>query len=71
MVVTCPLSPSAIRGVPVTSLWPRDPAAPSPFEKRTSIRHVIFTAETHNFPTGPWGCAGLGGVGGGGVGEGV
>ncbi|XP_074787006.1 phosphoribosylformylglycinamidine synthase [Athene noctua] len=42
---------SAIRGVPVTALWPRDPAAPSPFEKRTSIRHVIFTAETHNFPT--------------------
>ncbi|KAM9609504.1 phosphoribosylformylglycinamidine synthase isoform 5-T5 [Morphnus guianensis] len=42
---------SAIRGVPVTALWPRDPAEPSPFEKRTTIRHVIFTAETHNFPT--------------------
>ncbi|KAK4805222.1 hypothetical protein QYF61_011707, partial [Mycteria americana] len=42
---------SAIRGVPVTALWPRDPAKPSPFEKRTTIRHVIFTAETHNFPT--------------------
>ncbi|XP_051632746.1 phosphoribosylformylglycinamidine synthase-like [Manacus candei] len=43
---------SAIRGVPVTALWPRDPSRPSPFEKRTSVRHVTFTAETHNFPTG-------------------
>uniref|UniRef100_A0A8C3CJX4 phosphoribosylformylglycinamidine synthase n=1 Tax=Cairina moschata TaxID=8855 RepID=A0A8C3CJX4_CAIMO len=42
---------SAIRGVPVTALWPQDPARPSPFEKRTTTRHVIFTAETHNFPT--------------------
>ncbi|XP_068262722.1 phosphoribosylformylglycinamidine synthase [Nyctibius grandis] len=42
---------SAIRGVPVTALWPQHPAEPSPFEKRTTIRHVIFTAETHNFPT--------------------
>ncbi|XP_056366815.1 phosphoribosylformylglycinamidine synthase [Oenanthe melanoleuca] len=42
---------SAIRGVPVAALWPQDPAGPSPFEKRTSVRHVTFTAETHNFPT--------------------
>ncbi|KAM6307819.1 phosphoribosylformylglycinamidine synthase [Podargus strigoides] len=53
---------SAIRGVPVTALWPRDPAEPSPFEKRTTIRHVIFTAETHNFPTGQWGKIGGGGA---------
>ncbi|XP_068780153.1 phosphoribosylformylglycinamidine synthase [Struthio camelus] len=42
---------SAIRGVAVTALWPQDPTRASPFEKRTSTRHVIFTAETHNFPT--------------------
>nr|XP_056719462.1 phosphoribosylformylglycinamidine synthase [Euleptes europaea] len=43
---------SAIQGREVLSLWPRDPSHASPFEKRTSTRHVIFTAETHNFPTG-------------------
>ncbi|CAM2110731.1 unnamed protein product [Caretta caretta] len=43
---------SAIQGRTVCSLWPRDPSRPSRFEKRKSIRHVIFTAETHNFPTG-------------------
>ncbi|XP_061211324.1 phosphoribosylformylglycinamidine synthase [Neopsephotus bourkii] len=42
---------SAIRGAAVSSLWPQDPAGPSPYERRTSIRHVTFTAETHNFPT--------------------
>uniref|UniRef100_K7GDK9 phosphoribosylformylglycinamidine synthase n=1 Tax=Pelodiscus sinensis TaxID=13735 RepID=K7GDK9_PELSI len=42
---------SAIKGRPVCSLWPRDPSRPSPFEKKTSTRHVVFTAETHNFPT--------------------
>ncbi|XP_068035065.1 phosphoribosylformylglycinamidine synthase [Anomalospiza imberbis] len=42
---------SAIRGLPVAALWPQDPAGPSPYEKRTSVRHVTFTAETHNFPT--------------------
>ncbi|KAL7977699.1 hypothetical protein Chor_009648 [Crotalus horridus] len=48
---------SAIQGREVLSLWPSDPSKASPFEKRTSTRHVIFTAETHNFPTGyplPW-----------------
>ncbi|XP_050788679.1 phosphoribosylformylglycinamidine synthase isoform X3 [Gopherus flavomarginatus] len=43
---------SAIQGRAVCSLCPRDPSRPSCFEKRTSTRHVIFTAETHNFPTG-------------------
>ncbi|XP_053121790.1 phosphoribosylformylglycinamidine synthase [Hemicordylus capensis] len=43
---------SAIQGREILSLWPRDPSRASPFEKRTSTRHVIFTAETHNFPTG-------------------
>uniref|UniRef100_A0A452H179 Phosphoribosylformylglycinamidine synthase n=1 Tax=Gopherus agassizii TaxID=38772 RepID=A0A452H179_9SAUR len=43
---------SAVQGRAVCSLWPRDPSRPSCFEKRTSTRHVVFTAETHNFPTG-------------------
>ncbi|XP_028558155.2 phosphoribosylformylglycinamidine synthase [Podarcis muralis] len=43
---------SAIQGREVLSMWPSDPSRSSPFEKRTSTRHVIFTAETHNFPTG-------------------
>ncbi|XP_074839219.1 phosphoribosylformylglycinamidine synthase isoform X2 [Carettochelys insculpta] len=42
---------SAIQGRAVCSLRPRDPSRPSPFEKKTSVRHVVFTAETHNFPT--------------------
>ncbi|XP_054150595.1 phosphoribosylformylglycinamidine synthase, partial [Melozone crissalis] len=42
---------SAIRGVPVAALWPQSPAGPGPYERRTSVRHVTFTAETHNFPT--------------------
>lgn len=42
---------SAIKGRAVCSLWPRDPSRSSPFEKKTSTRHVVFTAETHNFPT--------------------
>uniref|UniRef100_A0A8C3F695 Phosphoribosylformylglycinamidine synthase n=1 Tax=Chrysemys picta bellii TaxID=8478 RepID=A0A8C3F695_CHRPI len=50
---------SAIQGRAVCSLWPRDPSRPSRFEKRTSTRHVIFTAETHNFPTGQCGGRGL------------
>uniref|UniRef100_A0A8D0HRT0 Phosphoribosylformylglycinamidine synthase n=1 Tax=Sphenodon punctatus TaxID=8508 RepID=A0A8D0HRT0_SPHPU len=56
---------SAIRGREVLSLWPKDPSRASPFEKRTSIRHVIFTAETHNFPTGAEEGGGLTGAGGG------
>ncbi|XP_014382443.1 phosphoribosylformylglycinamidine synthase [Alligator sinensis] len=43
---------SGIQGRAVLALWPSDPTRPSPFEKRTTMRHVIFTAETHNFPTG-------------------
>ncbi|XP_043942613.1 phosphoribosylformylglycinamidine synthase isoform X2 [Protopterus annectens] len=43
---------SAIEGREVSCLYPADPAEVSPFERRTSKRHVIFTAETHNFPTG-------------------
>lgn len=33
-------------------VYPKDPSEASPYETRRSLRHVIFTAETHNFPTG-------------------
>lgn len=33
-------------------VYPKDPSEASLYEKRRSLRHVIFTAETHNFPTG-------------------
>ncbi|XP_050194957.1 phosphoribosylformylglycinamidine synthase-like, partial [Myiozetetes cayanensis] len=55
---------SAIRGASVTALWPRDPWGPSPFERRTSLRHVTFTAETHNFPTAVAPFSGTTGTGG-------
>ncbi|XP_073416789.1 phosphoribosylformylglycinamidine synthase [Dendrobates tinctorius] len=43
---------SAIQGKPVLSLVPADPSRPGPYQQKTSTRHLIFTAETHNFPTG-------------------
>ncbi|XP_048244278.1 phosphoribosylformylglycinamidine synthase-like [Haliotis rufescens] len=44
---------SGINGHPVTCLAPADPTAPSRMVKKENIlQHVIFTAETHNFPTG-------------------
>ncbi|XP_069507830.1 phosphoribosylformylglycinamidine synthase [Ambystoma mexicanum] len=43
---------SGIQGREVLSLYPTDPSQASPFERHQSTRHVIFTAETHNFPTG-------------------
>ncbi|KAM4698098.1 phosphoribosylformylglycinamidine synthase [Rhinophrynus dorsalis] len=43
---------SAIQGREVTSLVPSDPSLASAYQKHRSTRHVIFTAETHNFPTG-------------------
>uniref|UniRef100_A0A672ZJ90 Phosphoribosylformylglycinamidine synthase n=1 Tax=Sphaeramia orbicularis TaxID=375764 RepID=A0A672ZJ90_9TELE len=43
---------SGIKGMDVDCLYPKDPSQPSPYETRPSLRHVIFTAETHNFPTG-------------------
>ncbi|XP_014667917.1 PREDICTED: LOW QUALITY PROTEIN: phosphoribosylformylglycinamidine synthase-like [Priapulus caudatus] len=44
---------SAIEGYPVTILKPTDPGRPCCFvEKAASLRHILFTAETHNFPTG-------------------
>lgn len=33
-------------------MYPTNPAQASPYKTRHATRHVIFTAETHNFPTG-------------------
>uniref|UniRef100_W5MXD2 Phosphoribosylformylglycinamidine synthase n=1 Tax=Lepisosteus oculatus TaxID=7918 RepID=W5MXD2_LEPOC len=43
---------SGIQGREVECLYPEDPAQASPYRRLHATRHVIFTAETHNFPTG-------------------
>ncbi|XP_021550547.1 phosphoribosylformylglycinamidine synthase [Neomonachus schauinslandi] len=43
---------SAIQGKEVRFLRPEDPTQPSCFRQQQALRHVVFTAETHNFPTG-------------------
>ncbi|KAG8433500.1 hypothetical protein GDO86_017692 [Hymenochirus boettgeri] len=43
---------SAIQGREVESLFPSDPSHAGPYHLHRSTRHLIFTAETHNFPTG-------------------
>lgn len=43
---------SSIRGGRIDVLVPRRPGAPSPLAPTTIDRDVIFTAETHNFPSG-------------------
>ncbi|XP_007950424.1 phosphoribosylformylglycinamidine synthase [Orycteropus afer afer] len=43
---------SAIQGKEVRFLRPEDPTQPSCFQEQQGLRHVVFTAETHNFPTG-------------------
>ncbi|XP_038668127.1 phosphoribosylformylglycinamidine synthase [Scyliorhinus canicula] len=43
---------SAITGRAVTCLYPNDQSRASKVDVRSTTRHVIFTAETHNFPTG-------------------
>ncbi|XP_008853975.1 phosphoribosylformylglycinamidine synthase [Nannospalax galili] len=43
---------SAIQGREVRFLQPEDPTRPSCFRQQQGLRHVVFTAETHNFPTG-------------------
>ncbi|XP_049268767.1 phosphoribosylformylglycinamidine synthase-like [Rhipicephalus sanguineus] len=48
---------SAIRGYQVRALQPKDTTTGSAFKVCNAQRHIIFTAETHNFPTGydlPW-----------------
>ncbi|XP_029002909.1 phosphoribosylformylglycinamidine synthase isoform X2 [Betta splendens] len=43
---------SGIRGTALDCVYPKDPSQASPYKTRRSLRHIIFTAETHNFPTG-------------------
>jgi len=43
---------SAIRGYPVRVVVPSRPGEPSAFVAADLDHHVIFTAETHNFPSG-------------------
>ena len=43
---------SAIRGYPIRTIVPARPGEPSPFVASDLDYHVIFTAETHNFPSG-------------------
>jgi len=43
---------SGIKGYDCWTILPDQPGKPSPFGKQKVRYHIIFTAETHNFPTG-------------------
>ncbi len=43
---------SAIRGYKIHTIMPESPEKPSPLKEKELTYHLIFTAETHNFPTG-------------------
>jgi len=43
---------SGIKGYDCWTIIPENPGKPSPFVKQKVAYHIIFTAETHNFPTG-------------------
>ena len=43
---------SAISGYDVKLLKPQNPTKACAFKMSKDKRHIIFTAETHNFPTG-------------------
>jgi phosphoribosylformylglycinamidine synthase len=43
---------SGIRGYPIRTIVPALPGEPSPFTATDLDYHIIFTAETHNFPSG-------------------
>lgn len=43
---------SGIKGYEVWTIMPEQPGKPSAFKKQKTHYHIIFTAETHNFPTG-------------------
>ncbi len=43
---------SAIRGYGITTLMPKSPPGPSAFSESKRTDNIIFTAETHNFPSG-------------------
>ena len=43
---------SAIRGFRIRTILPEHPGRCSPFREASPVYHLIFTAETHNFPSG-------------------
>ena len=43
---------SAIRGYRIRTIVPAAPGRPSPFREQDPTYHLLFTAETHNFPSG-------------------
>ncbi|HMK50424.1 MAG TPA: phosphoribosylformylglycinamidine synthase, partial [Thermodesulfovibrionales bacterium] len=43
---------SAIQGYEITTIVPETPGLPSRYQEKAILYHAIFTAETHNFPTG-------------------
>jgi phosphoribosylformylglycinamidine synthase len=43
---------SGIKGYDCWTIVPERPGKPAPFTKQKVHTHIIFTAETHNFPTG-------------------
>lgn len=43
---------SGIKGYSILTIIPETPGNPSPLKEQKVTYHVIFTAETHNFPTG-------------------
>jgi phosphoribosylformylglycinamidine synthase len=43
---------SGMRGYDCWTIVPGQPGKPAPFEMQKVQYHIIFTAETHNFPTG-------------------
>ncbi|XP_059368868.1 phosphoribosylformylglycinamidine synthase-like [Carassius carassius] len=43
---------SGIKGMEMECMYPTNPAQACPYKTRHATRHIIFTAETHNFPTG-------------------
>ncbi|MBM3710413.1 MAG: phosphoribosylformylglycinamidine synthase, partial [Actinobacteria bacterium] len=43
---------SAIKGYKILTILPLEPNKCSPFIKKSCRYHIIFTAETHNFPSG-------------------
>jgi phosphoribosylformylglycinamidine synthase len=43
---------SGIKGYDCWTIVPEQPGKPAPFKKQKVHYHIIFTAETHNFPTG-------------------
>ena len=43
---------SGVQGHEISTILPEKPGEPSRFIANTAHYHLIFTAETHNFPTG-------------------